>query len=78
MRVHLGGHLNWYDAQKRAWLDVHIGDALSLEQLLQQLGVPAEEVGVAALNGSVIELESASVSDADRLELYPPVSGGSS
>ncbi len=75
MRVHLGGHLNWYDAQKRAWLEVPLSGSLPLEQLLQQLGVPFEEVGVAALNGTVVGPE-ACVSDADRLELYPPVSGG--
>ena len=43
MRLHLGGHLDWYDPQKRAWLDLHLDTPLLLTDLLQQLGIPAGE-----------------------------------
>lgn len=76
MRLHLGGHLSWYDAQKRAWLEVHLAEPISLLALLQQLGVPSAEVAVVAVNGAAVALEEARVSDGDRVELFPPVGGG--
>ena len=77
MRVHLGGHLNWYDPQKRTWLDWHLTERVPLVQVLRQIGVPADEVGVAAVNGAAVPLEEVSVGDADCVELYPPIGGGS-
>ena len=76
MRLHLGGHLNWYDPQKRSWLDIPLAQPTSLLALLQQIGVPSAEIAIAAVNRVSVPLEEAQVSDNDHVELYPPVGGG--
>ncbi len=77
MRLHLGGHLNWYDLHKRAWLMIPLSEPVSLIELLQELQVPTGEVALTVVNGRLVELEQARVSDGDRVELYPPIGGGS-
>ena len=77
MRLHLGGHLAWYDPQKRSWLELPLPDPTSLVELVRQLGLPEGEIAVVAVNGRAVSLEDALVSDGDRVELYPPLGGGS-
>ena len=76
MRLHLGGHLAWYDPQKRSWLELHLPEPTSLIELARQLGLPEGEIAVVAVNGRAARLEDARVSDGDRVELYPPLGGG--
>ncbi|CAG0946214.1 hypothetical protein ANRL1_02843 [Anaerolineae bacterium] len=76
MRLHFGGHLSWYDPQKRSHLEIQLARPMQLIELLQELGVPIAEIAVAAVNGQAIALEDARVSNDDRVELYPPVGGG--
>ena len=54
MRIHLGGHLNWYDAQKRAWLVQRQSEPITLLALAQQLGLPAAEIAIVAVNGRAV------------------------
>ena len=75
--MHLGGHLSWYDPQKRSRLEIRLAEPTPLLALLQQLGIPPAEIAVAAVNGAMASVEDAQVSDEDRLELLPPVGGGS-
>jgi sulfur carrier protein ThiS len=76
LRVHLGGHLSWYDAEKRSWLDVPAAGPLSLRGLLSRLGVPSAEVSIVAVNGKLASLEAGIVADGDKVEFYPPMGGG--
>ncbi len=76
MRLHLGGHLNWYDAEKRARFEIDLRAPTTLRALLHQVGVPPAEIAIAAINGALVEIESARVSNSDRVDLYPPVGGG--
>ena len=76
MQLHLGGHLSWYDPQKRSWLELHLSEPISLVELVRQLGLPEGEIAVVAVNRRAISLEEAIVSDGDRVELYPPLGGG--
>ena len=77
MRLHLGGHLAWYDPQKRSWLEPHLPEPISLIELVRQLELPLGEIAVVAVNGHAVSLGEAVVSDGDRVELYPPLGGGS-
>ncbi len=77
MRLHLGGHLSWYDPQKRSWLELHLSEHVPLVELVRQLGLPEGEIAVVAVNSRAISLEEAIVSEGDRVELYPPLGGGS-
>jgi len=76
MRLHLGGHLSWYDPQKRSWLELHLSEPIPLAELVRQLGLPEGEIAVVAVNHRAIALEEAIVWDGDRVELYPPLGGG--
>jgi sulfur carrier protein ThiS len=76
MRLHLGGHLNFYDAQRRTRLDVSVPKPTSLIQVLRTINVPDAEVGVVSVNGKAVAIENAIVDDDDRVEVYPPVGGG--
>ncbi len=76
MRLHLGGHLSWYDQQKRSWLELSLSEPVALIELVRQLELPVGEIAISAVNGQVVSLEEARVSDGDRVELYPPIGGG--
>ena len=77
MRLHLGGHLNWYDPHKRPWLTIQLVEPVALVELLGRLQVPPGEVALTVVNGRLVSLEDARVSDGDRVELYSPMGGGS-
>ncbi len=76
MRLHLGGHLNWYDPHKQAWLTIQLTEPVRLIDLLEQLQVPAGEVALTVINGRLVQLAEAHVAEGDRVELYPPIGGG--
>ena len=76
MRLHLGGHLSWYDPQKRSWLELSLSEPTALVELVRQLELPVEEVAISVVNGHAVPLEETRVSDGDRVELYPPIGGG--
>lgn len=76
MQLHLGGHLSWYDLHKRSDVPVPLSNPTRLLALIESLGLPAGEVAIAVVNGSVVALAEALVSDSDRVQLYPPIGGG--
>jgi sulfur carrier protein ThiS len=76
MEVHLGGHLAFYDREKRSRFAVHLVAETALLDLVRELGIPEAEIALAAVNRTVVSLTEARVGDADRLDLYPPMSGG--
>ena len=50
MEVHLGGHLAFYDRQKRSRFEVHLDAETPLLEVIRMLGVPEAEIAVAAVN----------------------------
>ena len=76
MRVHLGGHLSWYDPQKRAWLELAQPEPIALIDLARRLGVPSAEIAVVTVNRRAVELETAVASDGDTVEFFAPIGGG--
>ncbi len=78
MRVHLWGELGFYGPERRGRFEVHLEKEVSLREALRLAGVPEAEIAVTGLNGQVVRLDdpSLSVTDADRLDLFPPTSGG--
>lgn len=75
LRLYLGGHLNYYDAGQRARQEILLAHPVALRDLLDQLGVPAGEVAVVAVNGEQASLDD-TIAPGDRVELYPPMGGG--
>ncbi|MCX7839567.1 MAG: MoaD/ThiS family protein [Anaerolineae bacterium] len=76
MHLHLAGHLAWYDTQKRSRLLIQLAQPMVLGDLLRDLGIPIAEIAVATVNGEAVDVETARVSNTDRVELFPPVGGG--
>lgn len=78
MKVHLWGELGFYGPAKRARFEVPLEGNQPILEVLRRIGVPWSDVGVAGLNGEVVRLDEPdlTVSDGDRLDLFPPSSGG--
>ena len=77
VQLYLGGHLSWYDPQKRKRIDVRLAQPTLLINVLRDLDLPVDEIAVGMVNGkSVFSLDDVTVTDADKIELYPPVGGG--
>jgi sulfur carrier protein ThiS len=76
VRIHFGGHLAWYLPQKEANLEVPLKAPTRLADLLVRLNIPAGEVMLTVVNGEMVDLASAVVSDTDQVALYPPIGGG--
>jgi sulfur carrier protein ThiS len=78
VKVHLWGELGFYGPERRSRFEVRIEGVLPLAEVLRLIGVPEAEVAVCGLNGEVVRLgdPSLTVSDDDRLDLFPATSGG--
>ena len=76
MDLHLGGHLAFYEAEKRSRVAVPLEAETALVEVLRRLRIPEAEVGLAAVNREIVRLSDARVTDDDRVDLYPPMDGG--
>ncbi len=78
MRVHLWGELGFYGPGRRSRFEVRLEREVPLREALRLAGVPEAEIAVTGLNGEVVRLDDPglSVTDTDRLDLFPPTSGG--
>ncbi len=76
MRLHLGGHLAWYDPQKRSEVEVNLTEPVRLQDVLSRLGLPLGEISIASVNGTMVDMETARVQDKDKVEVFPPIGGG--
>jgi sulfur carrier protein ThiS len=76
MRLHLGGHLNYFDAQQRANLEIELVGKQRLEDVLDRLKIPIGEIFLVSINGEVVALEDAWIQQDDQVQLYPPMGGG--
>jgi len=76
LKLHLGGHLSFYEPQRRAWIELALAAPQRLEDLLASLQIPAGEVALVVINGRLAQEEAPVLSDEDQVELYPPMGGG--
>lgn len=76
MRVHLSGHLNFYEPQRRSDFEVYLAQPTAAVELIRKWGIPAGEVFLVRVNNAIVDLQDAVVADADHLGLYPPAGGG--
>jgi molybdopterin converting factor small subunit len=56
-------------------MDVELPDGATVGQLVQHLGLPADHVRVAFVNG-IARDDSHPLADGDEVGLFPPVGGG--
>jgi molybdopterin converting factor small subunit len=75
MHIHLGGHLSFYDAERRSWIEWPDAVPLTLRTLAERLGLPLGEVAFVAVNRRLAELDEVA-HPGDRVEFFPPMGGG--
>ena len=78
MKVHLWGELGFYGPGREGRFEYPVDGEIPLLEALLAMGVSAADVTVAGLNGEIVRVEDRSlvVRDGDRLDLFPPSSGG--
>jgi molybdopterin converting factor small subunit len=78
MKVHLWGELAFSGPGREGRFEVRLERPTPLPETLALIGVPEAEIAVTGLNGEVVRLDDPSlvVGDEDRLDLFPPSSGG--
>lgn len=76
MRLYLGGYLDFYHPQRSNWLDIELDQPSQLSEVLADLGIPLGDVHLFVLNGELVELSEAVVTDQDEVKLFPAVGGG--
>ncbi|MBE3120198.1 MAG: MoaD/ThiS family protein [Candidatus Atribacteria bacterium] len=57
-------------------MEIELVQPTSLREILARLGIPAGEVLLVVINGQLVDLQEAIVSEQDDVKLYPAVSGG--
>ncbi len=76
MNLYAGGYLDSYLPHRRSKIRIELGKPTRLTEILARFGIPAAEVVLVVINGQLVELEGAVVTDLDDVKLYPAVSGG--
>lgn len=76
MRMYLGGHLDFYNPNTGSWLETNLDQPTRLIDLLSDLQIPQAEVQLVVLNGELVDLDTAIVSDKDEVKLFSAVGGG--
>ncbi len=76
MKLHLGGQFSFYIPGHPHQVDVPLEKPSRLSEILTRLGIPVAEINLAVVNGELVELQSAVISQQDEVKIYPPVSGG--
>jgi hypothetical protein len=76
MHIHLGGHLSYYHPAKQSWFEHPLDAPLPLNRILEQLGIPQDEIALFILNDEISDLENPLITNDDTLHIYPPSQGG--
>lgn len=69
------GDLRRYTPKNQEKMALTLAEPQPISALLVQLGVPWGEVGIVAVNGSLVD-EHYQVADGDKVEVFSPVGGG--
>jgi sulfur carrier protein ThiS len=76
LKLYAGGYLPFYLPGRKSSLEIFLSEPTLLKEVLARLGVPLEEVYLAAVNGELVEIETAIVRDEDRVRVFSAVNGG--
>ena len=76
MRIYLGGHLNFYHPQKASWLEVSLDQPKPLPAVLLEANIPLGEVHLVTINGELVDLLTAVISEQDQVKVFSAVGGG--
>jgi sulfur carrier protein ThiS len=73
--VHPHGELSTYFGRSYGGVPVPIEPGITIEGLLERLGIPAKEVWLVAKNGDTVKRD-VTLDPGDTVELFAPVAGG--
>jgi sulfur carrier protein ThiS len=77
MKLYLGGHLIWYDPQKRKNIELQLAGPTLLTDVLKRMNVPRAEAAVCLINGEAIfSFDQVFIDDGDKVAIYPAEGGG--
>lgn len=76
MKLYVGGYLNYYLAGRKSPVEVALNQPTLLREVLLGEGIPLEEVHLAAVNGSQVDLGEAMVENTDEARVFSSVNGG--
>ena len=76
MNLTAGGYLSFYMPGKRPKLELALTQPRSLRSLLEEIGIPPEEVHLVLVNGRIADLDEAVVANHDEVRVYSPIDGG--
>lgn len=73
--VHPHGELSTYFGRSYGGVPIPIEPGITIEGLLERLGIPAKEVWLVAKNGDTVKRD-VTLDAGDTVELFAPVAGG--
>ena len=76
MILHTGGYLTFYLPHQKSTLEIHLEKATSLLEIVNKLEIPAAEIFLTTLNGTMVEFKNAFVEDGDEVRIISAVDGG--
>ena len=76
MNLTAGGYLSFYMPGRRPKLELALTKSRSLRSVLEEIGIPPEEVHLVVLNGRIADLVNAVVTNHDEVKVYSPIDGG--
>jgi sulfur carrier protein ThiS len=76
MKLYAGGYLTFFMPGQKPEIEQKLAVPMNLKELLETLGIPAEEVQLVIINGEIADLEQAHISDLDVVKIFPGVDGG--
>ena len=76
MKLFLGGQFSLYIPGHPPSVDVDVKQPARLSEVLSGLGIPVADIHLVVVNGQLVEMEEAVVSDQDNVKIFPPVGGG--
>jgi len=76
MRIYLDRHFNFYTHNSQPWVEVDFIEPARLRNVLEELGIPIDEVYLVVINGEAVNPQEVFISKQDKVKLYPPFGGG--
>ncbi len=76
MKLSLIGYFSGYPHTAPRRLELELAAPSLLGQVLTGLGIPLDEVHLAAVNGELVDLQTAVVQPGDVVKIFPAMDGG--
>jgi sulfur carrier protein ThiS len=76
MKLYAGGFLDFYLPDRTSQIVIEVKQPTRLSEILAGLGLPLAEIHLAVVNGQLVKLDEAVVTNIDQVKIYPAVNGG--